>query len=98
MPEPELPSSGLDCFGGTGFQVDGANVSAGPLAATSGTLSGTLESGEAFSVSFQQGAEFGTYTGTIEVPEPGATLLAGIALGMTGLLRASAIRRRRIRG
>ena len=69
-----------------------------PELPSSGTLFGALESGEAFSVSFQQGAEFGTYTGTIEVPEPGATLLAGIALGMTGLLRASAIRRRRIRG
>jgi hypothetical protein len=80
---------------GSDFEVDGASVPPGALAATSGLLSGTLESKEPFSASFEQGQSSSPYTGTIElvaVPEPELALLQGLAL-----LSVAVLRRRRAR-
>jgi hypothetical protein len=56
---------------GSDFRVDGVPVPYGPLAATSGTLSGTLDSGDALLNAFLQGGAVGpdgqTYGGTIEL-------------------------------
>jgi hypothetical protein len=55
--------------------VDGVPAGEGPIAATSGALTGTLESGDALDVDFERdpGA-------TIALPEPGGALLAVAAL------------------
>ena len=41
---------------GTGFEIDSVPLDPGPIAATSGTLTGTLESGEPLDVSFTRDA------------------------------------------
>ena len=76
---------------GSDFTVDGVPVPLGLLAATSGTLAGTLASAEPVSVAFQQGQASG-FTGTIElVPEPGLALLQ-----FSSLLGLFALRRLRV--
>jgi len=79
---------------GTGFAVDGVSVSFGPIAAMSGTLTGTLESGEPIDSYFcHSGCEdFGQpHTGLIAlVPEPDAALLFPVAV-----LSLAAVRRLR---
>lgn len=71
-------SADIQIFG-SDFRVDGVPVPIGTLLATSGLLTGTLDSGEALSNLFIQG-ESGpdaTYTGSIIlVPEPDVGLLA----------------------
>lgn len=88
-------------IGGSGFMVDGLPVGLGPLSATSGTLSGTLSSGEAFSVDFvHNGAtDPGGFTifsingassadGLIVlVPEPTTAWLLGLGVAALSLRR-----------
>ena len=73
---------------GTAFTLNGAPVGAGPITATSGTLSGTLEDGSSFDdINFLRRSEsFGL--GTIQlniIPEPSTFALA--SLGGLALLR-----------
>jgi hypothetical protein len=76
---------------GYNFAVDGSPVPYGDLTALTGTLTGTLDSGESIESFFEQGG--GSYTGIIElVPEPSTALL--LALGLGGI---AAGRRRRAR-
>lgn len=71
---------------GSGFRVDGIPVPYGDLTTLTGTLTGTLESGEGIEGSiFHQGG--GGFTGTITLaPEPSAALL--LAVGLAGLIAA----------
>jgi len=74
---------------GSGFAVNGAPVDPGELEAMNGTLTGTLDSDDALSVSFQQGYPSGDYTGTIElVPEPVLALMQGLALLSLAVIRS----------
>jgi len=67
---------------GSGFQVDGTPVGEGPLLATSGVLSGTLENGNAINNSFY------VYDSSsiVLVPEPDTVVLGVTALLGLGLL------------
>jgi hypothetical protein len=84
---------------GTGFAVDGVPVEFGPLAATTGTLTGMLESGEPlllFGFCHQGGTcGFGVpATGLITlVPEPDTSLLFPFAAISLVMLRAASHRR-----
>ena len=83
--------SSLLTITGSGFEVDTgggfAPVGAGQLAALTGTLRGSLESGDFFEATFLQGG--GEFTGAIVlVPEPSTVVL--LAVGLAAL----AVRRR----
>jgi hypothetical protein len=71
---------------GAGFAVDGVPVDFGPLAATTGTLTGMLESGEPIENEFchQGGAcpfSWNSADGVIQlVPEPDAAVLFSVAV------------------
>lgn len=88
---------------GSDFEVDGSAVPPGPIAARTGTLTGILESGEAFSARIGHagyavpGCVWGPCTGTIVLPEPDGRLAGGVALIVTSWLRPRAVRRRRRR-
>ena len=70
-------------FFGSSFEVNGLPVGYGDISSISGTLSGILESGEAFSVDIGTGS---SNTGTIVLtPEPSTAFL--LALGLIGLAR-----------
>jgi hypothetical protein len=70
---------------GTGFAVDGVPVGFGPIAATEGRLTGTLESGEPLDNEFLR-----SVTAVIIVPEPAQVLLV-----LTGGLVLAVVRRER---
>jgi len=84
---------------GREFAIDGDPAPPGPIAAPSGRLTGTLESGEPIAVQFCHNGCQAFYTGRIElirpIPEPDATLLfaaALIGLGAVRRSRASSLR------
>ncbi len=72
---------------GVDFAVDGQPVAFGPIAATSGQLSGVLASGEALDLPFQRTAR--AVIELVLMPEPGAPhLQLGAALALLALRRA----------
>jgi hypothetical protein len=76
---------------GSGFEVDGVPVPYGDLTAETGTLTGTLASGDPVEYFFYQGQAGGAfYTGTISlveyVPEPSTAALQACALLALALL------------
>ena len=74
---------------GRDFAVDGVPIPYGNLTEQTGTLTGTLASGESIDNIFYQGG--GSYTGTITlVPEPSTALLYACALTTLALLRRRA--------
>jgi len=77
-------NSSIITIEGSDFEVNGAPVPYGDLAAETGTLTGTLASGDPIDYYFYQGGGEGAYyTGTItlvEAPEPSTVLLQGSAL------------------
>lgn len=79
-------SSILNVVGG-GFKINGNSVQFGNLTVLTGTLTGTLASGESLNNLFYQGGYGGWATGTIRlVPEPSTAGLVGF--GLLGLLAA----------
>jgi hypothetical protein len=76
---------------GSNFSVDGTPVPLGDLTASTGVLTGTLESGDPINNTFFQGG--GNYTGTIRLlPEP-----SGILQLLSGLTTLGLLARRRSR-
>jgi hypothetical protein len=66
---------------GSGFAVGGAPIGDGPIAATTGLLTGTLASGDPIESVFAHAGYSAELTGTIVVvPEPGPGLLGAVAL------------------
>jgi hypothetical protein len=83
--------SSVITISGIDFMVDGTPVPFGDLSALTGTLTGTLTSGDFIDNVFYQGGYAGTYTGIIRlVPEPSTAAL--LALGLVGI---AAMRRQR---
>jgi hypothetical protein len=75
---------------GANFAVNGNPVPYGALTAQTGTLTGTLASGDPIESVFNQGG--GSFTGTIELPAPAPalSLLGKLGLGV-GLLGAGSL-------
>ena len=88
-------SSTITIFG-SGFEVDGCTVGEGPIAATSGVLTGTLESGDLIDNFFCHSGSTECIdpdpaTGLITlVPEPDMALLCSAALLTLAAVRARA--------